>query len=55
VTRPTSINSNLNHADELTSPKRKKRYVWVRPEIREIDFKATANGGGGGVDAQAVS
>jgi hypothetical protein len=45
VTQTASIYSNLIQSPELVSFDLQERKAWIKPEIREIDFSATAAGG----------
>jgi hypothetical protein len=51
MTQTTSIHSNLYQPIELDIINRHERKVWTKPEIREINFNKTANGGTTNIDS----
>jgi hypothetical protein len=55
MTQPISIYSNLYQPTELDVFNRHERKAWTKPEIREINFNKTANGGMSAVDAMDKS
>lgn len=55
VTQTNSTSTNLNQLIGLGSTKLSNRKVWTKPEIRELNFSATASGGGPNADANGMS
>lgn len=37
--------SNLGQTDELNRTRLQHRNAWIKPEFRQLEFMATANGG----------
>jgi hypothetical protein len=42
--------SNLDLTTELNRPNPQQRKAWIKPEFRQLEFMATANGNQFGVD-----
>jgi hypothetical protein len=42
--------SNLSQTAQLNRPNLQQRKAWIKPEFRQLEFMATANGGIGGND-----
>ena len=51
MTQPISIYSDLYQPTELDAFNHHQRKAWIKPEIREINFNKTANGGATNIDS----
>jgi len=51
----SGINTNQSKSTELSSIKVRNQKIWIKPEIRQINFKATASGGATTTDGTAQS
>lgn len=45
VTQKLSLNPKFHQSTQFFSPNLQERKAWIKPELREIEFKTTANGG----------
>jgi hypothetical protein len=55
VTKNLSVYSNLIQSAEIVSHNLQERKAWIKPALREIEFKITAGGVGSKIDGDKFS
>ena len=55
MTPNTPCDSNLSQAVDFTFRNLQERKTWIKPEFREVEFMATASGGGPDTDGAEPS